>query len=191
VIIEFNDVVRRRRMVREFKDRTIEPETVERILAKSLRGPSAGFTQGFDLLVLEGDEQTGRFWGASVAGDGSRSRWSGIQNAPVVVVFFADEGAYRRRFGEPDKTSGLDVPWWMVDTAFAAMIMLLSAVDAGLGAVFFRVNDAEAVRREFGVPPEHLPIGAIALGHPRDPRPSHSVARGRRSFDEVVRRGRW
>lgn len=191
VHIEFNDVIRRRRMVRDFDDRPIDPEVLERILANSLRGPSAGFAQGFDLLVLQGVDQTSRFWRASAAADESRDRWSGILNAPVIVVAFSDEAAYRRRFARPDKEASLDVAWWVVDTAFVAMTVLLGVVDAGLGAIFFRVNDPAGVRREFGVPDGHEPIGAIAIGHPRRERPSHSVARGRRPFEEAVHRGNW
>ncbi|MDQ6927429.1 MAG: nitroreductase family protein [Actinomycetota bacterium] len=178
-------------MVRDFEVRPIEPTIVERILVNSLRGPSAGFAQGFDLLVLDRPDQTARFWGATAAEPGSAQRWSGIANAPLVVVLFPDELAYRRRFGAPDKTASLDVPWWLVDTSFAAMTMLHSAVDAGLGAIFFRVNDPAGVRKEFGAPEGRDPIGAVAIGHSRDDRPSLSVARGRRPFDEMVHRGGW
>jgi nitroreductase len=178
-------------MVREFDVRPIEPSVVERILANGLQGPSAGFAQGFDLLVLQGPDQTARFWTASKATDAGRQRWSGIANAPLVIVLFPDEHAYRRRFSAPDKTAGLEVPWWLVDTSFAAMILLHSAVDADLGAVFFRVNDPAAVSKEFGVPDSRVPLGAVAIGHPRESRPSLSVARGRRPIDEMVHRGDW
>lgn len=178
-------------MVRDFEARPIEADVVERILANSLRGPSAGFAQGLDLLVLQGADQTSRFWAATKANDDSRQRWSGIANAPVVVVLFPDEDAYRRRFVAPEKNSQLDVPWWLVDSAFAAMIMLQSAVDAGLGAIFFRVNDPAGIRKEFGVPEGREPVGAVALGHARDDRPSRSVARGRRRPQDMVHRGAW
>lgn len=191
VDIEFEDVVRHRRMVRNFDVRRIEPSVVERIIANSLRAPSAGFTQGFDLLVLEGPDETARFWGASEANDASRQRWPGITNAPLIVVLFPDHDMYRRRFSAPDKTAEFEVPWWLVDTSFAAMIMLLSAVDAGLGAIFFRVNHPSGVREEFGVPKGHEPLGAIAMGHARDDRPSRSAARGRRPAEEMVHRGDW
>jgi nitroreductase len=177
-------------MVRDFDVRPIQADVVERILGNSLRGPSAGFAQGLDLLVLQGADQTARFWRSTKADD-SPGRWSGITSAPLVVVLFPDEEAYRRRFGAPDKSSPLDVPWWLVDTAFAAMIMLQSAVDAGLGAIFFRVNDPAGVRNEFGVPDERVPIGAVAIGHARDDRPSSSVARGRRRAEDMVHRGGW
>src|SRR5215210_4475739 len=120
--MEFQDVVRRRRMVRTFDGRPLPPEVVERILANGARAPSAGFTQGWAFLVLEGPEETGRFWAASAPPDGNRARtrWPGVLRAPLLVVVLADEGAYRRRYAEPDKAaSGLadgpwSVPYWPV-----------------------------------------------------------------------------
>src|SRR5205823_12317396 len=61
MVMEFQDAVQHRRMVRNFDGRPIERDIVERILANGLRAPSAGFTQGWAFLVLEGDEETGRF----------------------------------------------------------------------------------------------------------------------------------
>ena len=52
--MEFQEVVRRRRMVRNYDpDRPVPPEVRERILANALRAPSAGFSQGWAFLVLE------------------------------------------------------------------------------------------------------------------------------------------
>jgi nitroreductase len=197
--MEFQDVVRRRRMVRTFDDRPLPAEVVERILANGARAPSAGFTQGWAFLVLEGPEETGRFWAASARPDGdpARTRWPGVLRAPLLVVVLADEGAYRRRYSEPDKAgSGLadgpwPVPYWHVDAGFAALLMLLTAVDAGLGALFLGVSDHDGLRRAFDVPDDWTPVGAVAVGHPLPDEPSSSLARGRRPLEEVVHRGRW
>ncbi len=199
--MEFQEVVRRRRMVRDFDDRPLEPSVVDRILANGTRAPSAGFTQGWAFLVLEGAEQTGRFWAASTPPDGNRARtrWPGVLRAPLLIVVLSEEAAYRRRYAEPDKaTSGAaegawPVPYWHVDAGFAALLMLLTAVDAGLGACFFGIfGDRVAVFREaFAVPDDHTPVGAITVGYPAPERPSRSVARGRRPLAAVVHRGRW
>ena len=197
--MQFEDVVRRRSMVRNFDDRPLPAEVVERILVNGTRAPSAGFTQGWAFLVLEGPQETARFWAASAPPDGNRSRtrWPGVLRAPLLVVVLSDEGAYRRRYAEPDKAaSGLadrpwPVPYWHVDAGFAALLMLLTAVDAGLGALFFGVSDHDGLRREFGVPDDWTPVGALAIGYPRADEPSPSLARGRRPPGEVVHRGRW
>ena len=196
--MEFQDVVRRRRMVRAFADRPVDGDVVERILANGRRGPSAGFTQGVDLLVLEGPGQTGRYWDACFPAERRAGfRWPGLLRAPLLIVPLASKEAYLDRYAEPDKgwtdrdERRWTAPYWHVDAAFAALLMLLTATDAGLGALFFRVFRADALRAEFGVPPAYEPVGALAVGHPLPDEPSPSLARGRRPAAEVVHRGRW
>ncbi len=59
--MEFQDVVRRRRMVREFTCDPVPQHSIDRILANAVRGPSAGFSQGQAFLVLTADDLP-RFW---------------------------------------------------------------------------------------------------------------------------------
>jgi len=35
---------------------------VERIVRNAQRGPSSGFTQGFEFLIFDGPEMTATFW---------------------------------------------------------------------------------------------------------------------------------
>lgn len=197
--MELQDAVRRRRMVRDFEDRPLSPEVTGRILANGLRAPSAGFTQGTELLVLESAADRGRYWDACFPPERREGfRWPGVLRAPLIVVPMACRQAYVERYALPDKAcpggesaGSWDVPYWYVDAAFTAMVILLSAVDAGLGALFFRVFRPEALKAEFGVPPRFHPIGAIAVGHPRPHAPSPSVARGRRPLSATVHRGGW
>ena len=194
--MEFEAVVRSRRMVRNFEDRPLPPHAVNRLVANALRGPSAGFTQGFELLVLSGATETARYWDVSLpVGERDGFHWPGLLRAPLLVVFFAHRQAYLDRYAEPDKRGAppdWTVPYWHVDTAFAALLALLTAVDEGLGAAFFRTFRPEAVRSEFGVPPGFDPIGTVAAGYPAPDRPSASVqARGRRPAATVIHRGNW
>jgi nitroreductase len=196
--MEFQDVVRRRRMVRNFDSRPLPPELVERILANAQRGPSAGFTQGAELLVLEGRAQTGRYWDACFpAHRRSGFRWPGILEAPLLIVPLGSRQAYLDRYAEPDKgwidrdPDRWPVAYWDVDAGFAALLVLLTAVDCDLGAVLFRVFEPDALRAEFGIPDRFSPVGAIAIGYPQPDAPSPSVARGRRPSSEVVHRGGW
>jgi len=197
--MEFREVLRRRRMVRNFDEREIPGDVVERLLASAVRAPSAGFTQGWDLLVLEGPIQTGRFWASTPSSDGGRARVGrpGVLQAPLLIVVLSSEAAYRARYAEADKaTSGhgdgpWPVPWWHVDAAFASLLVILTAVDEGLGALFFGVSDPVGLRAAFAIPDSYAPVGAIAVGYPLADRPSLSLARGRRPLEEVVHRGRW
>jgi nitroreductase len=79
-----------------------------------------------------------------------------------------------------------------VDGAFAALLLQLAAVDAGLGALFFQSHRVPALRRTFGIPPSAAPVGTVAIGHSAPDRPSSSVTgRRRRALEEMVHHGRW
>ncbi len=202
--VEFTEALRRRKMVRSFSGRPVPRPILDRLLDGALRTPSAGNTGGWDAVVLEGPAETAVLWEATTTPPwraGSR-RWPGLEKAPVAVVLFAHPDAYAARYAEPDKeASGLGegssdpwpVPYWFVDTGFAALLLLLGAVDAGLGACFlgnFRGEDALAAA--LGVPPDRRYLGTVLLGEPgADDPPSASLARGRRRAEDVVHWRRW
>lgn len=202
--MEFQDVVRRRRMVRTYTDEPVDPAAVDRMLTNALRAPSAGFSQGWGFLLLDTPEDVELFW-RTTAPDGPPSRWlRAMSGAPVVVVPHADPAAYRERYAQPDKsrpgTAGSEgspwaVPYWYVDAGMACLLVLQTAVDEGLGACFFGIpaERTAAYRAAFGVP-EHLePVGAITVGHPAavETLPGSAARRPRRGAEEVVHRGRW
>ena len=197
--MEFQDVVRKRKMVRSFEDRPIPREVVDRILANAQRAPSAGFSQGWAFLVLEGAEETARYWDALWAEERrAEFGWTDMFKAPLLVVCLSHKMAVLRRYAEPDKGwTDMDekrwpVPYWDIDTGMAALLMLLTAVDAGLGAVFFGISDQAKFRETFGVPHELTAIGTIAIGYAKaGDRPSPSLKRGHRPPEQVIHKGHW
>ena len=169
--MEFQEVVRRRRMVRNYDpDRPVPAEVRERLLANALRAPSAGFSQGWAFLVLESAEERTRYWSATVTSAEPDPWLADLQRAPLLIVASSHRQAYLDRYAAADKgwtdkdEARWPVPYWLIDTGFAALLMLLTVVDEGLGACFF------------GVPPE---------------RRSPSLRRGHRPIEDVVHRGSW
>jgi nitroreductase len=201
--MDFTDAVSRRRMVRSFSGRPLAPEVLDRILATALRAPSAGNTGGWDLIVLQGPGQTALFWETTTDADWQATyrRWPGLAKAPVVVLLYAHPRAYLDRYSEADKeTAGLGstegawtIPYWFVDTGFAALLLLLSAVDAGVGACFLgNFRGEEALATALGVPSDRRYLGAVLVGEPGgDDPPSPSLARGPRRAEDVIHRNRW
>ncbi len=200
--MELTEAVRRRRMTRNFSARPLEPGVVDRLVSLALRAPSAGNTQGRELVVLEGSDETSLYWDAVTdpIWRASSRRYAGLARAPVVLLPFADPDAYVARYREPDKQaqpggSGVEwvVPYWLVDTAFSVMTLLLGATDAGLGAAFLGNFRGEAdLHAALGVPEQLRWLGAVLLGEAAEPDPpSSSAGRPRRSLQESVHRGRW
>ncbi len=193
-------------MTRSFRAERVPKVVLDRVLDRARRVPSAGNSQGFDFVVLEGS-QTARYWEATLSPEGRETfRWQGLLAAPVVITVWADPQAYLRRYSQPDKTKtglgeSLDAwttPYWLVDGAFAAMALQLAAIDEGLGVLFFGMFEhSEDVANALGVPNDRVPVGSIALGFP-DPdaeEPGRSAHNDRRSFEgsvgSVVHRGGW
>jgi nitroreductase len=204
---DFADVVRRRRMTRAFAPTPLPGGLLAELVDLAARAPSAGKTQGWHLVVLEGPD-TARFWDVTLPPmRRGRFKWQQLLDAPAILLPFADAKAYTDRYGEPDKAgtglgAGPDawpVPYWTIDTSMAVMTLLLGAEDAGLGALFFGVFKGEReLRRSLGVPPGLELLGAIALGFPADPTdPSGATTKGRsatrprRAADEIIHRGGW
>jgi nitroreductase len=203
--VEFADVLRKRKMARAYTGEPVDHAARDRILAAANRAPSAGFSQGYALLTLEGADQLGPFWRLMLADrgdeDDSGPSFDPVAKAPLVVVPLSCKDIYLDRYARQDKgwtdrdEAHWPVPYWDIDTGFTALLMLLAAVDEGLGALFFGIPpDLIAEFRElYGVPEQYLPIGAVAIGHPDPAADQGGSARviKRRALDELVHRGRW
>jgi nitroreductase len=199
--VEFSDVVRKRRMVRAYDlDRPVPPEVINSALGNAIRAPSAGFSQGWDFVVLTKPEERQSYWTATTDPDDEPDAWlAGLQSAPALILCLSDEGAYLRRYAEPDKGwTDLDearwpVPYWDIDTGMAALMILLTAVDEGLGACFFGTPPEahQDVMEAFGIPHDRNLVGVVSLGYPVPHPRSGSLARGRRGLDLVAHYGRF
>jgi nitroreductase len=200
--MEFQEVLERRRMVRNFDpDRPVDPRVRERLLSNALRAPSAGFSQGFEFLLCESSDSRRLFWEATTPEGAPEDTpfLAGMRRAPLLIVPLSNRDTYLDRYAEPDKgwedrdEARWPVPYWHIDTGFASLLMLLTVVDEGLGACFFGIPPERipSFRQAFGVPDALTPIGAIAVGHRAPDRPSPSLKRGRRTVEQAVHRERW
>jgi nitroreductase len=199
--LELADGIRRRRMVRAFTPEPLAPGTIEALVDLARRAPSAGNSQGWAFVALEGQGETARYWDVTLPADGRDTfRWPGLVGAPALLVVLVRPDAWVERYAEPDKAgtglgAGIDrwaVPYWWVDGGMAVEHVLLGATDAGLGACFFGLFDHEAaVLAALGVPPGWRAVGTIALGHPAEDTPGRSATRPRPAVPDLLHRGRW
>jgi nitroreductase len=197
--MEFQQVVRRRHMVREFAPDPIPRPILERVLETGLHAPSAGFAQGLELIVLDRADQIDEFW--RVTDPWARKAPGHRGGPPVVVIPIGNVHTYLARYSESDKEGlGMDVedgwpvPYWGLDAAMSVMLILLAAVDEGLGGWFFGIFHGESeLMRHLGVPEGLRPVGAVALGYPsdRERRRGSGLWRDRKGLAEALHFGRW
>lgn len=196
--MEFEKVVRKRRMVRHFTSEGVHKETIGGILELAQHAPSAGFSQGSAYIVVtdpEARSQVAKLQGEEDYRAGGFHRW--ISEAPVAIVACVSEKLYHDRYNEPDKLNdqGREIEWptpyWYFDIGAGCMVILLAAVDAGLAAAFSGVSDVKGMKDLLGIPPHFHPVGVISIGHGAPDVKSPSLKRGRRRIAEVVHYERW
>jgi nitroreductase len=188
-------------MNRSFTSQPVDPVLFNECVDLAARSPSAGKTQGWSLLVLEGDD-TRRYWDIAFPED-RRSSFAFPQlfTAPMIALSVADPTAYLDRYSETDKEatglgeslSAWPAPYWTIDASFATMTLLLALEDNGLGALFFAHSNETELRKEFQIPDHVQILGTIACGHPSDAlqQKGRSANRERRGAENIIRRSRW
>ncbi|HKZ20777.1 MAG TPA: nitroreductase family protein [Acidimicrobiia bacterium] len=196
--MDFVDVLRKRRMVRNFRPDPVPAESIERIVSAARKAPSAGFSQGVSFIVVT--EESTRQAIAELAEESTYvatgfDPW--ISKAPVHLVVAVSEQAYHERYQEPDKlrSDGSEIEWpipyWWVDAGAALMLVLLGAVEEGLAAGFIGVHSLPGLRELLEIPAEVNPLGIVTLGFPLPDRRSRSLERGWKAQDLVVHYERW
>lgn len=194
--MDFTDVVRKRRMVRNYLPDPIDVDVIDRIVEAGVKAPSAGFTQGQSFVVVRSEERRQRI--AELAGEARYVEmgfdpW--ISRAPVHLIISVSETAYHRRYQEPDKTDPAGnetewpIPYWWVDAGASLMAILLATVNEGLAAGFLGAQSFEGLAEFLELPADVMPIGVVTIGHPAPDRRSSSLQRGRRPG--VVHHERW
>ena len=197
--MEFEDVVRKRRMVRNFQPRPIPRESIDRILGMAQHAPSAGFSQGWAYVVVTKPDLRKEIGMIQGEDDfyAKRRFHKFVSEAPTLVVACASEHLYRQRYSERDKLreDGKAVEWpvpvWYFDIGCACMLILLGAVNEGLAAAFTSVFRAEQMRTLLGIPNHFQPVGVISLGFAAKDIKSASLKRGRRPANEVIHYEHW
>jgi nitroreductase len=196
--MEFSEVVKKRRMVRNFNSEPVLVEALDRIMDLARRAPSAGYSQGQDFVVVTRPDL--RQAVAEICGEAhylTAGMDPFLSRAPVLVVACTNEAAYHRRYQQPDKlrADGTEIDWpvpfWYMDAGCAVMVLLLAVVNEGLAAGFVGVWDQEALRRLLNIPQEVTPVGVIPIGHAAPDVRSPSLKRGRRPQADVIHYETW
>jgi nitroreductase len=204
--MDFAEIMRRRRMVRNYTDEPVAREALERIVDRGRRAPSGGFSQGNRFVVVTDPATRGRI--AELAGEERYVTEAGfepwISRAPAHIVVAMREDDYHDRYTQPDKleaTGGEEiewrVPWWWVDAGKAMMLLLLAAIDEGLGAGLFGLvgDENDRLRELLGMPDDLEIVGVVTVGHPapeaNEEGRKERLRKARRPLDEVVRWERW
>ena len=159
-------------MCREFMERDVPQEKIDRILDLASRYPSAGHTEPQEFILVHDRRMKEDLAHAALD-------QTFVAQAPVVIVVVSDVRRSARRYGE----RGVRF-FSIIDGAFVAMLILLAVVEEGLGACFVGSFYDEQVQEVLSLPQEVRPIGIIPIGYCAEgPRKFR-----RRSREQIVHR---
>jgi len=171
--METFDAIWARRNVREFADREIPKEDLDRILEAGRRAPSSLNDQTWDFVVVTDRarlQELSKVW----------ARASHVAGSAATIAIISPDS------DDPDIRTWIDY-----DNGQTTMAMMLAAADRGIGSGHASVVDEELAREILGYPRDRRCAVLIALGYPAD-RPLAPIRNpNRRPFDQVVHRDRW
>jgi nitroreductase len=198
--VNFYDLLRRRRAVRDYTGERVPREALERIAATVRKAPSAGFSQGIRALVVDDPALLAAI--AELDDDEMAKGWFDTVAAHILVL--VREQDYHDRYTQADKlalTGGDEIRWpvpfWHVDAGAALMLVLLAAIEEGLGAGVYgvTVEDDTKWRELLRIPGDLAIVAGVTIGVPGpDPdreRRTSVLTQRRKPVDEVVHWNTW
>lgn len=158
--------------VRDYSDKPIEKEKLETIFRAAQAAPSAVNKQPVKVLVIESEP----------AKEKLRSITPMLFNAPMALLVGFDDrlSAKGAGIGEPDLDLGEH------DAVIAGDHMMLQAADLGLGTVWVRGFNKDAIKEVLDLDPHFQPVLLLPIGYPSKkskPNPMHFK---NRSVEEMV-----
>jgi FMN reductase [NAD(P)H] len=194
--MDFADVLRRRQMVRSYTDQPVAEEALQRIVAATRRAPSAGFSQGYRLVVVTDAKL--RQQAADIAEaryvELGFPRW--IADAPVHIYVGTRERSYRERYsGESVRPGWSEIPWpvpfWWFDCGALFMLLQLAALNEGLATGVFSsvyTDELQAIAEVVDLPDDVALAGVITVGYEDSSKrmPIPPGAASRKPLEEVV-----
>lgn len=168
----FYELFMKRKSVRDFIERDIDNEVLERILEIGRRAPSAANCQPWHFIVLRKKDR----------GDFDELLQKNFSAAPVIIIGCAEkEKAWIR------KSDGMNYAW--VDVTITMTEMVAAATAEGLGTCWIAAFDSEKVKTVLRIPPRIDVVAAIAVGYPEEPLVREE--KRRKDMKEIIHFNSW
>ena len=178
--MEFMDVVRARRSVRNYSDRDVEDEKFDLLFEAARLAPSWANKQCWSYVLVKDKDKINKLAGRVL------NSW--MKNSKAVIV----------ACGDPKKSgsrNGMD--YYLVDVAISMQQLVLTATDLGLGTCWIGAFDEKKVKQLLGIPKEIRVVALTPVGYPAKKTVRSKVtsklvkANKRKTIDKMVHYDKW
>jgi nitroreductase len=155
--MEFDIVVRKRKMIRQYElHRPIPDYIVSKLIENAHRAPSAGHSQVQEFIIVK-DPSIKSKLGEAALGQ------SQVYDASGLIIICSNTSRSVNRYGKRGKDF-----YSIIDGAFASMLILLTSVNEEIGACFIGAFEDDKVSDILELPEYVKPIDIITLGYPTE-----------------------
>ena len=156
--MDFDEVVKRRKMIREYDSNRLQipDKIITKLIKNAHRAPSAGHTQVQEFIIVKDSSTKKKLRKAAV-------NQEYVEQAPLLIVICSNISRSVGRYGSRGREF-----YSIIDGAFASMLILLSAVNEGIGACFVGAFEDNKVSEILELPRDVKPIGIICIGYPAE-----------------------
>jgi nitroreductase len=159
-IMEFSEVIRKRRSVRHYDTQKAVPREVYPYLFEAVRlSPSAHNSRGWSFYVVDDAERKHELCRRAFSGV-FRAAW--IDEAPVLVVMTIKKRFTANVIGEG--MTGID--YRSLDGGIAGEHFVLAAAEKGLGTCWIGWFDKKKLAKAMGLSRKEEPLALFTLGYP-------------------------
>lgn len=189
--MEFLDLVRKRRSIRQYKSDPVSDEKLTYVLEAARIAPSWGNRQCWKYIIVTDEalrkkivmrrETPAADADTTTTPEKRRPRrfreW--IAQAPIIIVGCADP----TKSGDKEEK-----PYYLLDMGISMEHLLLAAAEQGLGTCWIGGGFNETIVKEALEIPEDIRVVALTpLGYPDET----TDPKSRKTFDEITSRNRW
>ena len=173
----FLDLVRKRRSVRRFLDKTVEREKIFSCIEAARLAPSAQNVQPWKFLVVDDPKTKDRFADAIFSGIYSPSKFAA--HAPVLILQLASLNVITNVIGKQIQ----NIHFYLIDTGIAGEHIVLQAAALDLGTCWIGWFNTKKARKFFNIPKKYKIVNLFALGYFENRPPKEKK---RKKLEEIV-----
>ena len=178
---ELTEVLRGRRSIRNYQDREVPEEVLQRILEAVQWSPSWANTQCWEVIVVKNQETKQKLQETLSQGNPATRA---MVEAPAVLVLCGRKGISGFYKGQVTTKFG---DWFMFDLGLATQSLCLAAWDLGLGTVVVGLFDHNRAAAVLGLPEGYELAAMLPLGYPA----KQPAAPKRREISEFTHREKF
>ena len=177
--MDFVDIVTSRKSVRDYQDKAVEEEKLEKILQAARLAPSWANKQCTRYIVIK-EKKTIEELASTFIG------W--IKQAPIVIVACANP---------KDSSVHNNMDYYLVDVGISMEHLVLAATDQGLGTCWIGGFNEAKVKKTLQIPENIKVVALTPLGYPADLSMrsklmcSASDAEKRKPIEDIVHNEKW